>query len=212
MKRVFSILAVLVMCAAFCAASAEADWQSAFRELIETGEYESYLSNPDMEYNNMLLDRDAEWDRFALYDFDDNGIPELIVLSEYGLEQADVFVWNGSRALWAGMVGGENFFQGFMEYPEYPPAGLIALMGGPAMEIYCCTLSDGKLVVTEAGRTTVDSEGMETVGINMYTDDSRLSSLLYASLVSYDGSEVFLEDWASLDELVNQGQWDLLFR
>ena len=187
------------------------DWENAYRQFILVGEYENYLSNPDTEYNNLLLDRDDQWDTFFLYDFDDNGIPELVVETTYGIEQADVFTWDGSRVLWTGMMGGDNFFQGVFEYPEYPQAGLIAVMGGPAMTIDSYTLSGTRLNKVRIGQTTVDSEGMETTGINMYVDNSYLYGLLYETLVNYGGSEFWLYGGARLFE-IEEGDWSMLFR
>ena len=188
------------------------DWQEAYKQLIASGQYDLYLSNPNPEYNSMLAERDKQYDSFLLYDFDDNGIPELIVWTMYGIEQADVFTWNGSSAVWAGMMGGDNFFQWIIEYPEYPQAGLITLMGGPAMVIDSYSLNGTVLTKREIGRTMVDSEGMETVGITMYVNDATLYSLLYDTTVNEYGSESWLEGWVQQYELVNQGYWEALFQ
>ena len=188
------------------------DWQGAYKQLIATGQYAAYLFNPDPEFNGMLQDRDRTWDSFILYDLDRDGVPELLVWTMFGLEQVDVFTWNGSNAVWVGRIGGDNFFQGFLYYSGYSQPGLVTLLGGPAMEIEFYTVDGVRLVRTEVGRTNVDSEGMETTGITMKLDDPMLYQLLYGTLVSGMDASTFLSDWCTLDDLVYKDDWSLLFR
>ena len=188
-------------------------WQAEYRQLISSGQYDLYLSNPNGEYNSMLQTRERSWDSFILYDIDGNGIPELIVLTEYALEQADVFTWTEYGVSWAGRMGGENFFQFLFHYPEYPQAGLLTAEGGPAMKIRSFTLDGTTLQEQIVGMTEVDWEGMETTGINMYISNDTLYRLLYDTMTGTGTDRsVYLEDWCNLNDLVNNASWDKLFR
>ncbi len=212
MRRLFCILAALTLCAAVPPAAAAGEgWQAGYRRLIETDGYNGFLQAPEEEYSGILAERDTAWDAFILYDFEDDGVPELIVRSDYAVEQADVFTWDGEGAVWAGTMGGENFFQGFLWYPGYPQAGLLTLSGGPVMTIDAYFLRDGRLERTALGRTEVDSEGMETVGIRLDAGDETLHDLLYGTLADGNDSAEWLEDWVSLRELTDRGEWERLF-
>ena len=215
LKRYFCILllAALTACAAILPAAAGGeDWQAGYRQLIGTGRYDDYLQNPDEDYGVMLAERDRAWDSFILHDFERDGIPELIIRADYAIEQADVFTWNGEDAAWAGTMGGENFFQGFLWYPEDPQAGLITLSGGPVMAIDSYVLRDGKLERTALGRTEADPEGMETAGVILDAGGEKLRNLLYGTLAGGADAAEWLENWVSLSELINQGEWERLFR
>ena len=185
-------------------------WQAAYRQLISSGMYGYYLYNPNAEFNGMLQSRERAYDCFLLHDLDRDGIPELLVLTQFGPEQADVFAWNGTDAVWTGRMGGDNFFQYFLYYPSYPSAGLITLTGGPAMNIEAYRLSGLALQKTYVGGTSVDSEGMETTGIHMNVSDNTLYGLLYGTLVSGGDTAVYLDGWVPLSQL-NNGNWQLLF-
>ena len=191
--------------------SSGTDWQTACRQFISSGQYDQYIRNPDAEFNQMLLERDRNWDGFILHDMDGNGIPELLVWTSFGPEQADVFLLGGSGISWAGRMGGEDFFQMFLSYPQYPQAGLITAEGGPAMRIRSYTLAGSQLTEQPVGMTTVDSEGMETTGITMNINDGTLFQLLYGTLVQGDESAV-LDGWVSRENLMNQNAWNELFR
>ena len=213
MKRYICILAALAVCAAVLPAAAGGeDWQAGYRRLIETGGYNDVLQAPEEEYSGILAERDTAWDAFILYDFEDDGVPELIVRTDYAIEQADVFTWTGEGAALAGTMGGENFFQGFLWYPEVPQAGLITLSGGPVMTIDSYVLRDGRLERTALGRTEVDAEGMETVGVRLDAGDEVLRDLLYGTLADGNDDAEWLEDWVLLSDLKNRGEWERLFR
>ncbi len=192
------------------AAPVGGDWQSAYRQFISSNQYDQYIRNPNNEYNGMLLSRDRQWDSFLLHDIDGNGVPELLVWTSYGIEQADVFTWNGNNVVWTGRMGGENFFQGFFRYPDYMQAGLVTAEGGPAMEFRAYTLSGTQLVAQEVGRSTVDSEGTDTTGIVMYNGDTLLFQQLYATFM-YGDLSAMLDGWCVLSSL-QDGYWQDLFR
>ena len=187
------------------------DWRTAFREFISSGQYDPYIRNPDPAFDGMLLERDRAWDSFLLHDIDGNGTPELVVRTDFGIEQADVFAMNGSGISWAGRMGGENFFQLFLSYPQYPEAGLITAEGGPAMRICAYTLTGIRLQGRQVGMTTVDSEGMETTGITMNINDGTLFQLLYGTLIQGDESAI-LNAWISRDDLMNRNAWNEFFQ
>lgn len=187
------------------------DWQTAYRQFIASGQYDPYIRNPNSEFNGNLLERDRQWDSFMLHDLDRNGIPELIVWTMFGIEQADVFTLNSNSICWAGRMGGENFFQLFLSYSQYPQAGLITAEGGPVMRIRSYTLNGTQLFEQQVGMTTVDSDGMETTGITMTINDGTLFQLLYGTLVQGDWSAA-LENWVSRDDLVSGNAWNRLFR
>ena len=186
------------------------EWQAAYKQFISSGQYDLYILNPNDEYNRMLAERDRQWDSFILHDIDGNNVPELIVWSTYGIEQADVFTWN-KGIFWLGRIGGENFFQGFFSYAQYPQAGLITLEGGPAMKIRAFKYKNMQTQEQTVGMTTVDSEGMETTGITMYINDGTLFQLLYGTLIQGDWSAL-LDNWCTLYSLQNENRWELLFR
>ena len=213
MKRYICILAALAVCAAVLPAAADGeDWQAGYRRLIETGGYNDVLQAPEEEYSGILAERDTAWDAFILYDFEDDGVPELIVRTDYAIEQADVFTWTGEGAALAGTMGGENFFQGFLWYPEVPQAGPITLSGGPVMTIDSYVLRDGRLERTALGRTEVDAEGMETVSVRLDAGDEVLRDLLYGTLADGNDDAEWLEDGVLLGDLKNRGEWERLFR
>ena len=187
-----------------------AEWQAAYKQFISSGQYDSDLYNPNGEYNRMLRDRDKQWDSFLLHDIDGNNVPELIVWTNYGLEQADVFTWNNG-VFWLGRIGGDNFFQGFFSYAQYPQAGLIILEGGPAMKIHAFKCSNMQASEQVVGMTTVDSEGQETTGITMYINDGTLFQLLYSTLIQGNWS-ASLDNWCTLSSLKNDNQWGRLFQ
>ena len=189
------------------------DWQASYRQFISSGQYVYYISNPNGEYNSMLQTRDRNWDSFILYDIDGNGIPELIILTAYGIEQADVFTWTYDGICWTGRMGGENFFQYFFSYPGYPKAGLLTAEGGPAMEIRSYTLDGTELQEQTVGMTEVDWEGLETTDVNMYISDNTLYRLLFDTMTGTGTDRAdYLEDWCFREELVTNSSWEKLFR
>ena len=54
------------------------DWQTFYQYFIQSGEYSKVLSTPVSEYRGMLMERDQQWDCFAVHDMNGDGIPELI--------------------------------------------------------------------------------------------------------------------------------------
>ena len=178
--------------------SASSSWKSAYRKFVSSGQYCSYLHNDDPDYNEMLQERDTEYDCFALRDLNGDGIAELFVLSEYAIEQVDVFTYDGGTIRWLGMMGGDNFFQFVFYYDERPE--VFAALGGPIMDLRACTYTGDFFWTQAMGRTTVDADGEETIGIQMYVSDQPLYRLLYDSFVVGRGNEHILE-WVTANQL-----------
>ena len=208
MKRVWIGLALLVLFLAVPPFAGAQSWQNQARQLIESGAYDSCLYNPNPEFDEMLSERDREWDMAALYDLDRDGVPEVIVQSIYGFEQADVFVSGSGGMKHAGMIGGENFFQFFFYYPD--AEGLFTAVGGPMMEIERYTLEGETLQRTEIGETLVDWDAEETIGIRMEVEDAELLQRLYGTLVWDQDSSQGLE-WVGIRDLKTQTDWERFF-
>lgn len=169
-----------------------------YRSFVSSGQYQQYLRNSDKDFNQMLQERDRNWDRFALYDMDRDGSPELFVYSEYSIEQIDVFTCVNAQVQWIGKIGGDNFFQWIFLLPGRTE--VFATIGGPAMEIDAISYSQGIFQKTIVGNTVVDSEGMSTTGIKMYISDNELYQALYEMLV--EGSNYAQElKWISAGQL-----------
>ncbi len=183
-------------------------WKALYRNFITSGEYRDNLYNPEPEYDELLHDRDASWDMFALHDMDGDGIPELIAQTIYGIEQAEVFACEGNRVMRLGMMGGDNFFQDIFYYPEYP--GLFTAMGGPAMDVDHYTVVKGLLERQSVGMTVVNDDGDDTIGLRMDISDSSLYSLLYNTLVGTGGTSRSLK-WTLPNTLQTEDQWTAFF-
>ena len=169
-----------------------------YRSFVSNGQYQQYLRNGDKDFNLMLQERDKNWDRFALYDMDQDGSPELFVYSEYGVEQIDVFTCANGQVQWIGKMGGDNFFQWIFLLPGRTE--VFATIGGPAMEIDAISYRQGIFQKTIVGNTMVDSEGMNTTGIKMYISDNALYQTLYEMLVEErDYAQIF--NWVSAGQL-----------
>ena len=210
--RLWLALAVAFVFAWGSAALAEGRpaWQSVYRDFILSGEYRGFLRSVNPEYSEMLRERDTQWDGFATFDMDRDGVPELLVRADYMMEQIDVFTCAGKKVVWLGTMGGENFFQAIIRFqdPAYP--GVYTLMGGPVMTVDEYTLSDLRLQHRAIGRTVVDAEGMETLDVSMQVSDGNLYQLLYHTLVSGpDAAEQLV--WCNDAELLTGDYWDLLF-
>ena len=185
-------------------------WQTAYQYFIQSGEYDRVISAPVSEYRGMLAERDKQWDCFAVYDMNGDGIQELIVMTDYSIEQADVFTWADDAIRWLGTMGGDNFFQMIICYddPRYP--GLYTVMGGPAMNIDEYTMGPYGLNHRRVATTSVDSEGMETVGVNMKVSDDGLYQLLRGSFLSgQDRAKTLI--WTRASELQSDAAWSVFF-
>ena len=146
----------------------------------------------------------------ALHDMDGDGTPELVIRSDYAMEQADVFAYRDGSIVHAGTMGGDNFFQWIISYRDSGYRGLFTVMGGPVMRITQYTLSDGSLHRQEVGDTVVGRNGDETVGIRMYTDDGDLYQLLYNSFVG--GRDVSRPlEWYGRTSLQSDSDWNAFF-
>ena len=169
--------------ATFGGAAADGSWRTAYRALITTRGYRDYVRAVDPMFDETLADRDEYGvsEIFSLYDIDRDSVPELIVTTVYGAEQADVFTCAGGEVKWLGTMGGDNFFQFMFGYDGRPC--LFAAMGGPAMSIDAYTVENGSLVRTAVGSTEVNADGDDIVGIFMYTDDDALYQLLRATFL-----------------------------
>lgn len=179
MKKILLVLTIALLAAAVAvSASADTAWSNAYRDLVSSGAYRKYITHPDPEWAEIITQRDTTWDRFALHDMDGDRIPELIVYTEYGYEQADVFTFDGRNAVWLGSMGGDNFFQVIVYYEDTRYPGLFTFMGGPAMKIDNYTVANGRLQRKYFGQTIVDFEGMETIGIDTTNQDKTLYRML----------------------------------
>lgn len=214
-KMIRCLVAVAVLVTVMLGGSASAtgrpDWQTFYQYFIESGEYSRVLSAPVSEYMGILMERDQQWDCFAVHDMNKDGIPELIVRIDYGgIEQADVFTWTNGAVRHLGTMGGDNFFQMIICYndPRYP--GLYTVMGGPVMKVDEYTMGDWGLQHRYVAITSVDSEGMETVAVNMQVADDGLYQLLRGSLLSGSDQAQTLV-WTGASELQSDSAWTLFF-
>lgn len=192
--------------------TAAAGWGSAYRSLITSRQYTAYqhsvLSDP--AYEEMLQSRDQSLDCFALYDFNHDGTPELLVVAVYGFEQADVFTCQNGSVVWLGVMGGDNFFQDFLYLSNASYPGLYTLTGGPAMDVTAYWLYDTTLSRQTVARTLVNSEGDDTIGIQMTVADSDLQQLLYDRLVTGTVPMRTLNTY-SLSDLTTDAQWNAFY-
>ncbi len=188
----------------------DSSWKSAYRQFFTSGSYKNYIRAVDPEYAGMLAERDTQWDSIALHDMDGDGTPELIIRSDYAVEQADVFVYQNGNVYWVGTMGGDNFFQWIISYRDSGYRGLFTVMGGPAMSITRYTLANGTLNRQDIARTMVDNNGDYTIGIQMYMNDSTLYQLLYNTFVSGRDVSSPLE-WYGRSGLNSDSDWNAFF-
>lgn len=183
-------------------------WQSAYRQLVTSGNYLLYQANEIPEYNEMLHDRETIWDSFALHDIDGNGTPELIIRSDYGIEQADVFTYRDGHTQWIGMMGGDNFFQDIVYYTQFHE--LYAFSGGPAMNVACYAIFNNTLTRQAVAYTQVNSSGDTTTAVVMQVNNPTLYQLLYNTLVANQGVQKELH-WFLMNELYKDSDWNMFF-
>ena len=187
-------------------------WQSAYRQFFISGQYQSALhcAAADSSWQTAFAERETAYDSIALCDLDRNGIPELLIETIYGLEQADVFTWNGSSIVHLGTMSDDNFFQEFFVFTDARYPGIYTAMGGPAMSIDCYTIQNGRLVRAHIAATRVDAEGTETVGLQIFRSDQTLYTLLYDKFVQ--GSDASLpQPWFSRSHLNSDADWSVFF-
>ncbi len=215
-KRIICRLLVVMMLTVcvFCTGASAAgrpDWQVFYQYFIQSGEYARVISSPVNEYRGMMMNRDQQWDSFAVYDMNRDGTPELIVRTEYGgLEQADVFTWSNDSVKWLGTMGGDNFFQTIIGYDDSRYPGLYTVMGGPAMKIDEYTMSQWGLQHRYVAMTSVDSNGDYTVAVNMKVSDDALYQLLRGSFLSGTDKARSLV-WMRAADLQSDSAWTLFF-
>ena len=212
-----AVMLVIALLAADACFAAGSKWQQVYRQLITSGDYQTYLSpnvpaswGEQAEWKSIFYGRDTAWDAFALHDLDGDGTPELIVKTEYAMEQADIFTVVSGRAVRLGAMGGDNFFQDIIYYDNFGYRGLFTVMGGPMMTITRYTLSGGSLSRQDIGTTQVDANGDYTVGIRMEVRDSALYDLLYGTFVGYrDVSRSLV--WFRSSDLKKDSDWTVFF-
>ena len=210
-RKTFSllILAALLAAAAGCACGEEA-WQAAYRDFILSGRYSRQIHAADPVFTEALAERDPAWDRFAVWDIDEDGVPELLVETIYAMEQVDVFAFEDGDAAWKGTMGGDNFFQAVVSYAKAgKPGVLYALMGGPAMEIDEYRLVPAGLLKVVRGMTRVDDEGMELAAADLYEADDTLEQLIVGTLMG-SGDRGEYPVWYSSGELESAPGWPAL--
>ena len=177
--------------------SAAVNWYQTYSSFVRSGQYRNYLKNNNSEYQQLLRERDTQWDRFTVFDMNGDGVSELLVKTEYALEQVDIFTIRGNAVTWLGSLGGDNFFQMIFHYPE--SNDILAALGGPVMDIRRASYSGSGFQTQQVARTTVDSSGDYTTGIQMYVSDNALYNQLYGTFVSGYGNEIELY-WTSASE------------
>ena len=188
------------------------DWRNAYRSFITTGEYGRYLRVENPEYADIFYGRSTEWDSFGVYDMDLDGVPELLIRSDYSIEQIDVFSYKNDSVRWTGTMGGSNFFQTIVSYDGAGVRGkLYTFAGGPAMEIEEYRLANGGLVKLPVGRSQVNSTGDDTTGITMYVSDSGLEQLLRGTLFIGGTDRGERIRWFPRSSLSSESDWNDLF-
>ena len=210
-KRFLCIVAAVLLLVFTGTACGESAWQSAYQNAILTGDYAAYIHAPNAVFTEEVYSRDKSWDLFALCDINQDGIPELLVRIDYGVEQADVFTYENGRVLWKGTIGGDNFFQAVLCYEEAGlPGAIYALMGGPGIEIDEYRLVEAGVVKRVMGYTLVDEDGMTLPAVEMLEQDPVLEQLIVSTLEeNTDGSE-YLE-WLNLSDLQGEPGWSAFF-
>lgn len=188
------------------------DWESAYKSFISTGDYRKYLRAENPEYAELFRDRDAAWDTLASYDFDQDGVPELLIRSDYSIEQIDVFSYRGGGVRWVGTMGGNNFFQTVLSYDRAGFTGkLYTFSGGPVMEIDEYRIINNELIKRPIGRSQVNSSGDETTGVALYDSDYSLEQLLLGTLLFNGKDQGEHLRWFSINSLTSESNWNDLF-
>ena len=192
--------------------SGAAAWQARYRTFFVNGEYLASLSPAVSNKNDLAAfaeafrTRNTQYDTAALCDMDGSGVPELIILTAYAYEQADVFTFAGGQVKHLGTMAGDNFFQDILSLSAYGYPGLFTLMGGPAMTIAHYTVSGGNLFRRSVGATLVNSDGDATVGLRMDFSDNALYVLLYGDLVGGQHHAQSLR-FRRAAEIASDAQW-----
>ena len=156
----------------------------------------------------MFYYRDKQWDAYTAYDLNLDNIPELLIRTDYAIEQVDVFTYSNGNILWMGTMGGDNFFQTILSYDGAGIRGkLYTFMGGPAMQISEYQMTEAGLKKRSIGYSQVDSEGQETVGLIMYESDNYLEQLLRGTLLQKD----FGEHLSWINRMNAESNWDQVF-
>ena len=187
-------------------------WRTAYRNFIATGAYIKYLRAENPEYADMFSGRSTEWDAFSVYDLDRDGVPELLIKTDYSIEQIDVFAYRNDSVRWKGTMGGDNFFQTVVSYDGAGIQGkLYTFSGGPVMEISEYQLIRDELIKTPVGRSQVDSSGDETIGVSMYVSDYSLEQLIRGTLYINGNDRGECLRWFVGSSLRNESGWNELF-
>ena len=187
------------------------DWENAYRSFISSGEYGKYLRVENPEYADLFSGRNTEGGSFSVYDLDLDGVPELLIKSDYLIEQIDVFTYMSSYVRWTGTMGGNNFFQTIFSYDGAGIRGkLYTLVGGPIMEIDEYRLINGEIVKQPVGRSQVNSSGSEIIGITMYESNNNLEQMLRGTLISGTDHGEHL-NWFYRNDLGSESSWSNLF-
>jgi len=188
------------------------DWEYAYRSFISTGEYRNYLRVENPEYSDMFYERNTEWDSLSAYDFDQDSVPELLIRSDYSIEQVDVFSYRNGSVRWVGTMGGSNFFQTILSYDRAGFNGrLYTFSGGPAMEIDEYKVINEELIKLPIGRSQVNSNGDETIGVSMFVSDYDLEQLIRGTLFINGNDQGEHLRWFSRNSLSSESNWNDLF-
>ncbi len=185
-------------------------WRDAYRQFVTSGTYRQHITCSMPEMYETFTQRNTAYDSIALYDLNGDGTPELLILSEYGVEQADVFTYSGGSVRRLGTMGGDNFFQYIFYYPGTGYTELFAALGGPAMDIRSCKIQNGVLTETKVAFARTNADGDGIVGIDMYVNDGSLFAMLYATFVGGRDASQQLQ-WFSISGLRTDSDWNGFF-
>ena len=188
------------------------EWETAYKFFISTGAYRKYLRVENPEYIDLFTERSTEWDSFSVYDFDRDSVPELLIRSDYSIEQIDIFSYRNSSVHWVGTMGGSNFFQTILSYDRSGIQGkLYTFSGGPVMDISEYQLNNDELIKTPIGRSQVNYSGDETIVVSMYISDYNLEQLIRGTLLINGKDQGEYLRWFAKNSLSSESNWNAMF-
>lgn len=144
------------------------DWEDEYRNFIAKGAYDQYIHARDPELEEMMIERDRQRDEVSRYDFNDDNIPELLIKTDIGIDQVDVFTFLNSKITWLGSMGGDNFINYYVYFKNKQfDNAIYTFSGGPGMGINRYTITMAGLWEEEIGRTVLDDETEDLLGIRI---------------------------------------------
>ena len=187
------------------------NWKTAYRQFMISDAYNDYLHCSVPEFEDAFNDRqNSRSEVFALHDINLDGVPELIIESLYGIEQCDVFTFESSTVKWLGTMGGDNFINDVFYFNDLDYLALFSSEGGPGHTVDMYSVGTSGLVKTHVGATDLNSEG-EIIGFHMSISDDKLAGYMTAFIVNYPPEKGRLLNWARLEDLQNDTEWNTFF-